>query len=145
MKPYNNFCVDNLHVGVYRAPSAPSTGLTSFTVEEKFQMKTFLQLHGLDFAAFDALVQGRFPRRPFIPLTSQVLKGKVVAVRTEAGGSSSVKIKCSSLLDALDAPSERVFVFGHWMGKADLRYVLEEGGTFKIIDRDHRRQKPIHF
>ena len=27
----------------------------------------------------------------------------------------------------VEAPREQVFVYGHWMGKADLRYVLQEG------------------
>ena len=140
MKPYNSFCVENLHVG-FLGTSGAAPSVANLSVEEKFQMKTYLQLHGLDLSAFDALVKGKFPSRPFLPLTSQIYKGKVTALKEDGveSGAKMVQIQCPTLAfgegssGALEAPRERVFVYGHWMGKADLRYVLEEGGKMHVF------------
>ncbi len=131
MKPYNSFCVESLVAGSESPPSDP---------QQQYSMDTFLHSHGLDAIAFQKLAKGLFVQRPYIPLPSQIYRGRVSELKTKKSGESGKEeyladeIVIEADLGAVgDAPikvvaaRENIFVYGHWMGKADLAYILQEG------------------
>lgn len=88
--------------------------------------------HGLDPLSFNALTRGQFPSRNFLPLGGQVLQGKVKCLKSDGNAkdhSSNRFVIEADVGDQLfiDATRESVYIHGHWMGKADLSYVLEVG------------------
>ena len=93
------------------------------------QFQKFLFDHGLDQTSFQSLLKGSFPERPFIPLDGQIYKGKIKGLKSDESGhavTAIIEAEVGELL-FLEAPRETIFVYGHWMGKADLRYLLTDG------------------
>ena len=106
--------------------------------------------HGLDVPAFHALSRGQYASRPFLPMGGEVLRGKVKALKSDGSvkdGSSNRLIIEADVGDLLfiEATRQSVYIHGHWMGKADLRYVLETGNKHEVIGVDTRLIKSIYF
>ena len=100
--------------------------------EEVQGLQKYLFDHGLDPLSFNALTRGQFPSRNFLPLGGQVLKGKVKCLKSDGNAkdhSSNRFVIEADVGDQLfiDASRGSVYIHGHWMGKADLSYVLEVG------------------
>ena len=81
--------------------------------------------------AFRYLLRGKFPSRPFIPLLGQTLRGRVRGLSNDPDNGSAVKMTIEALDVGepllVEASRQELFVFGHHMGKADLRYILADG------------------
>ena len=126
VKTYNSYCVEKLWVGTRgKRPE-------EFDLDEVQALKKYLFDHGLDVPAFHALTRGQCASRPFLPLGGEVLRGKVKALKSDGSvkdGSSNRLIIEADVGDLLfiEATRQSVYIHGHWMGKADLRYVLETG------------------
>jgi len=125
VKPYNSYCLERLWVG-----SKDKVGDLDERGQQEF--KKYLFEHGLDRTAFESLcLRGDFPQRTFIPLPGQIYKGKVKKLTSEEelSGDGSVNLVTIEAdigqLFLIEALRENVYVHGHWMGKADLRYVFE--------------------
>ena len=95
------------------------------------EFRRYLRDHGLDLLALENLCQGVFPSRNFIPLPGQVFKGRVkklISSNVANGAANTLTIEADiGQLLLIEASRENVYVHGHWMGKADLRYVFENG------------------
>ena len=94
------------------------------------EFKKYLYDHGLDQLALANLARGTFPTRNFIPFPGQAYRGRVkkltsVDVAEEANW-MTIEADIGQLF-LLEAPRENIYVHGHWMGKADLRYVFDNG------------------
>ena len=103
----------------------------------KMQMQKFLFDHGLERQGMENILRGQNPSRPFIPLEGQPYKGVIKGLKSDEESGQAV----TAIIEAdvgellfLDAPRENIFVHGHWMGKADLRYLFENGKNFILED-----------
>jgi hypothetical protein len=79
------------------------------------------------------LLRGKFPSRPFIPLTGQTFRGRLRGLSNDVDGSAvKMTIEAIDVGEPLlvEAGRQDLFVFGHHMGKADLRYLLADGKSF---------------
>ena len=128
VKPYNSYCVESLYVG-FEGSSARRDGITP---QQNDYMRAYLSHHGLDDTTFTQLVQGKFPTRKFLPLPGQLFRGIVKEVKRSRGsdGADIAVIEAHiGLLEPLivEVPRSRFSVYGHWMTKADLRYLIENG------------------
>ena len=136
VKAYNSYCLDRLWIG------EKDRKVDDYSLDEKQVFKKYLFDHGLDLPAFESLVNGDFPKRNFIPLAGQPYHGRVKQLICEAEDGSANKMVIEAdvgQLFLLEAPREVIYVLGHWMGKADLRYVFENG-------KDHRPAfRPVVF
>lgn len=137
MKPYNSYCVDSLYVG-FENSAARRDGITA---QQDDYMRAYLNHHGLDDTTFTQLAQGKFPARKFLPLPGQLFRGKVKELK-RTRGSEDADI---ALLEAqvglqeplmVEVPRSRFSVYGHWMTKADLRYLIENGQLHFISNSD---------
>ena len=95
------------------------------------EFKKYLYDHGLDQLALANLARGTFPTRNFIPFPGQIYQGRVkklssVDVTTEEANWMTIEADIGQLF-LLEAPRNNIYVHGHWMGKADLRYIFEDG------------------
>ena len=123
VKPYNSFLVEKLWVG--------SSDLSR--AEDGVYFRKYLFDRGLDDHSFRYLLRGKFPTRPFIPLPGQTFRGRICGLTNEADGSAAkVTIEAVDVGEPLlvEASRQDFYVFGHQMGKADLRYLLADGKTF---------------
>lgn len=141
MKPYNSFCVDTLHIGHWSSNPSSMAGLTG--TEQKNGFKSFLTHHGLSFQAFDQLYKGAFSPRVHIPFPSQIYRGRVRSLRCQREDQPDtadvIEIEADLGMGTfvLEASRDVFFVFGHWMGKADLRYVLDRGNVYSSFRVAH--------
>lgn len=126
VKNYNSFLVEKLWIG--------SSNINRH--EEGVYFRKYLFDHGIDELAFRYLVKGKFPNRPFIPLPSQAYRGKIRGFSDDSFGNAiTTTIEAINLGEPLliEASREDVYVFGHSMSKADLRYILSDDEiTFEI-------------
>lgn len=121
VKPYNSYCADKLWIG----QDVKSHG---YDQEGQMALQKYLFDHGLDRPAFDGLIRGIFPTRPFIPLGGQKFRGRIKGLKSDLPDGSSNKVVIEADVGDLlfvEADRTNVYVFGHWMGKADLQYVLD--------------------
>ena len=99
--------------------------------------------HGLDVPSFNSLIRGQYQTRYFLPSGGQILKGKVKQLKSEneKDGSTNYLVVEADVGDILflEAYRESIYIHGHWMGKADLNYVLEEGKYQETNDRVLKR------
>lgn len=118
VKPYNAFIVDCLYVGFKE----------TITDEDEANERTdhfYLAARGLDIVLLKQIAAGSFGPRPFLPLRSPCFQGRVRNVSSE-----KLLLEVDLGLDdwqEMSVNRTRVFVFGHWMGKADLRYIFHNG------------------
>jgi len=142
VKPYNSFCVDKLFVGPEPTQGASSADLPS---TEQPALASYLQYHALDYQVLSELGRGRYQARPHIPLASQTYRGKVKEVKSSSGcktGADVLLIEADGLEEGpegqqegkvvLEADRSMVYVYGNWMGRADLNYVLKDGKDKKL-------------
>ena len=119
VKPYNSYCLDKLWIGT-DIKNNPNDQ------DGKMLLQKYLFDHGLDKPAFENLLKGLCPSRPFIPLEGQTYKGRIKGFK---GQTLAEKIVVEANIGEVlffEASREDVFVYGHWMGKADLRYIFDE-------------------
>ena len=92
------------------------------------QLQKFLFDHGLDKSGLEQLLKGQSLSRPFIPLEGQMYKGKIKGLKSDEEGRATVAVIEADVGELLfiEAPRETIFVYGHWMGKADLRYLFDQ-------------------
>ena len=124
VKAYNSYCLERLWIG----PKDVKTSDLDDAGQQGF--KKYLYDHGLDVPAFENLVRGVFPARNFIPLPGQMLRGKIKRLSSDLPDDSAniVTIEADvGQLFLIEASRQNVYVHGHWMGKADLRYVFDNG------------------
>ena len=126
VKTYNSYCVEKLWVGTR------GRRIEEFGPDEVQALQKYLFDHGLDVPSFNSLIKGQHQSRHFLPLGGQVLTGKVKGLKSDGNvkdGSSNRLIIEADVGDLLfiEATRQSVYIHGHWMGKADLRYVLEAG------------------
>lgn len=125
LKPYNSFLIDQLCIGIISTNASMG--------KQKDSFKEYLHSHGMDQKTFDQIVQGQFTSRPFLPLARPSFKGRVSRLRSkdETSGCDEIEVEA----DLGDGESlkvivgrEAIFIYGHWMAKADLAYVFETKG-----------------
>ena len=110
MKTYNSYCVETVRVG------GEETGLTSW-----------LEARNISMAGFDSLVRGHHQPRLHIPLMSQEFTGQVEEVLEDVEGAVT-KLRIRSQTGCVvEADRNCLFVFGQWMGRADLAYCMMSG------------------
>ena len=116
LKAYNSYCVETVWVG------GEERGLTRW-LEDK----------NVSLAGFESLVRGHSQPRLHIPLLTQQYSGQVVdLLEDHTGAVTRLKIRSQCGLEVL-ADRKCLFVFGHWMGRADLAYCMMSG-EFDITD-----------
>lgn len=128
VKPYNSFLLDKLWIGQDIKTNPNDT-------EGRMRFQKHLFDHGIDKEGFEQLLKGSLPDRPFIPLKGQIYKGKVKGLKSDSDGFATTAVIEADIgeLLFLEAPRESIFIYGHWMGKADLAYILDEGKRFQNI------------
>ena len=126
----------------YEDSSAREDGVTP---QQSDYMRAYLAHHGLDDTTFTQLAHGKFPMRRFIPLPGQPLRGKVKKVKRSQGSDDAdiAVIEAHIGLQeplVVEAPRSRFSVYGHWMTKADLRYLIDNGklyhGKLEVIENE---------
>ena len=99
--------------------------------EEVQAFQKYLFDHGLDVPSFNSLIRGQYQNRHFLPSGGQILRGKVKQLKSDnvKDGSMNYLVVEADVGDTLfiEAYRESIYIHGHWMGKADLDYVLEVG------------------
>ena len=122
VKSYNSYLVEKLWIGSPDVSRPEKDGVF---------FRKFLFDRGMDEMAFRYLLRGKFPSRPFIPLLGQTLRGRVRGLSNDPDNGSAVKMTIEALDVGepllVEASRQELFVFGHHMGKADLRYILADG------------------
>lgn len=121
VKSYNSYIIDKLWIGS-DVKNNPQNS------DGRMQLQKFLFDHGLDKTGLEQFLKGVFPVRPFIPLEGQVYKGKIKGLKSDDEGNAITAVIEANVGELLfmEAPRERIFAYGHYMGKADLRYLLVE-------------------
>ena len=110
LKSYNSYCVETVWVG------GEERGLTRW-----------LEDRSVSLAGFESLVRGQSQPRLHIPLVTQQYSGQVEdLLEDHTGAVTKLKIRSPSGLVVL-ADRKSLFVFGHWMGRADLAYCMMSG------------------
>ena len=127
-KPYNSYILDKLWIGsdVKNNPQ-DSDG--------RMQLQKFLFDHGLDKSSMEQLLKGTCPKRSFISLEGQMYRGKIKGLKSDDEGRATTVVIEADIGEMLfiEASRENIFVYGHWMGKADLRYLFDQGMPFKNV------------
>ena len=122
VKSYNSFLLDRLWIGSDLKTNPSDT-------DGRMQMQKYLFDHGLERSNFEQMLRGVNPTRPFIPLIGQMYKGSIKGLKPDDEGPATtvvIEADVGELL-FLEVPRENIFVYGHWMGKADLSYIFEKG------------------
>ena len=138
VKSYNSFLLDRLWIGT-DLKSNPSDN------DGRMQMQKYLFDHGLERSSFENMLRGMNTTRPFIPLQGQMYKGTIKGLKPDDEGPATtlvIEADVGELL-FLEVPRENVFVYGHWMGKADLSYIFEKGKKVKILSKQLVLTKPL--
>ncbi|TRY75384.1 hypothetical protein TCAL_06343 [Tigriopus californicus] len=124
VKRYNSFCVDALWIG-FKAPNPNNEQ----HAEEQEQFATYLKESLMDFSFFTSVARGRTVPRPYLPFPAQTFGGKIQKLNNLPGqGITSVEVDVNvgdySPLK-VEIWREDFYIYGHWLGKADLGYILE--------------------
>ena len=122
VKTYNSYIIDKLWIGSDVKNNPQNT-------DGRMQLQKFLFDHGLDKTSLEQLLKGICPVRPFIPLEGQIYKGKIKGLKSDDEGHAITAVIEANVGELLfmEAPRESIFVYGHCMGKADLRYLFDKG------------------
>ena len=139
VKSYNSYIIDKLWIGSdIKSNPKDSDG--------RMQFQKYLFDHGLDRTRFETILKGSAPQRPFIALQGQAYKGVIRGFKSDELGHATIAVLEADIGEFLfmEAPREAIFVHGHWMGKADLKYLLAQGDevTFEI-HRLHNKEEQI--
>ena len=116
--------------------------------EFKMQLQKYLFDHGLDTQSFECLLKGQAPSRSFIPLKGQPYKGHVKGFKGKGLAEKIVVEADVGETLFFEAFRENIYVFGHWMGKADLRYVFDVGDEVcfeihPIFDKNEHQNQEV--
>ena len=116
--------------------------------EFKMQLQKYLFDHGLDTQSFECLLKGQAPSRSFIPLKGQPYKGHVKGFKGKGLAEKIVVEADVGETLFFEASRENIYVFGHWMGKADLRYVFDVGDEVcfeihPIFDKNEHQNQEV--
>jgi len=142
VKTYNSFCVEKLWVG------NRGRRIEEFGPDEVQALQKYLFDHGLDVPSFNSLIRSQYQSRYFLPLGGQILRGKVKRLMYDSNAKEcsvnriTIEADVGDLL-FIEATRESVYIHGHWMGKADLSYVLEVGDLVRfefhpVFEKNHR-------
>jgi len=121
LKPYNSYCVEKLWLGFTKGNNKEG----SLDQTQRTVMRQVLDRKGITGPGFDQLMKGQYQPRLFLPLASQEVAGQIVSLQEDnTGVATSVTIRstCGSVVTA-DRTS--IYVFGQWMGRADLAYCMQ--------------------
>lgn len=125
VKPYNSFCVDALWMGF----KAPNPDKDQHAVEQE-HFANYLMEQLMDFSFFTSVARGRTVPRPYLPFPAQTFRGKIQKLNNVAGqGITSVEVDVDVGDDAplkVEILREDFYIYGHWLGKADLGYLLDK-------------------
>ena len=93
---------------------------------ERQRAQLWMEKHDLSQAGLDLVVKGQVQPRLFLPLSSQQLAGRVVAIvkAGAVGVSLTIQTSCGRVVQA---DRSVAFAFGWWLGKADLVYCMQDG------------------
>jgi hypothetical protein len=132
VKSYNSYCVEKLWVG------SRGKRIEEFGPDEVQSLQKYLMDHGLDVPSFNALIRGHYHTRHFLPMGGQILNGKIKCLKFDVNVKESFANRLVIEADVgdtllIEASRESVYIHGHWMGKADLSYVLEVGKLALLI------------
>jgi len=121
LKAYNSYCVEKLWLGFTKGNNKEG----SLDQTQRTVMKQVLDDKGISGSGFDQLVKGQYQPRTFIPLASQEVAGQIVSLHEDQSGvAASVTIR-SSCGTVVTADRSSIYVFGQWMGRADLAYCMQ--------------------
>ena len=141
LKPYNSYCVEKLWLGFTKGNNKEG----SLDVAQRTVMRQVLDSKGMTGPGFDQLVNGQYQPRLFLPIASQEVAGQIVSLQEDSTGvatryivvvvsylyliyctllSVTIRSSCGSVVTA-DRAS--IYVFGQWMGRADLAYCMHNG------------------
>ena len=110
LKAYNSYCVDTVWVG------GQEPGLSRW-----------LEDRNISLAGFESLMRGQSQPRLHLPLLGQEYAGQVEdLLEDQTGAVTKLKIR-SQTGSVVVADRKSLFVFGHWMGRADLAYTMMSG------------------
>jgi len=71
------------------------------------------------------MVKGQYQPRLFLPIASQEVAGQIISLQEDTTGvATSVTIR-SSCGSVVTADRTSIYVFGQWMGRADLAYCMQ--------------------
>eukprot|EP00090_Calanus_glacialis_P044057 TRINITY_DN7828_c0_g1_i2.p1 TRINITY_DN7828_c0_g1~~TRINITY_DN7828_c0_g1_i2.p1 ORF type:complete len:1480 (+),score=299.56 TRINITY_DN7828_c0_g1_i2:117-4556(+) len=123
LKPYNSYCVEKIWIGFTKGNNKEG----SLDQTQRAEMKQMLDNKGITGSGFDQLVKGQYQPRMFIPIASQEVAGQIVSLHEDQSGvAASVTIR-SSCGAVVTADRASMYVFGQWMGRADLAYCMQNG------------------
>ena len=120
LKPYNSYCVDSLVVCEAREG-------------KRISLQDWLEDKKITTSEFDQLLRGHTKPRRHLPLISQIVEGRVTSmVRDDQGLVTGVRLltQCGR---EVSADRSLIYVYCHWMGKADLSYCLASGEPLFVI------------
>ena len=129
LKPYNSYCVDSLWLGCARGHGRDG----ALDPPQREAALRWLEDRELGWAGWEAVVRGQHQPRRFLPLIGQQLVGRVTSlVETEAGLVTGLRIatECGR---SVVADRARLYVYGHWMGRADLAYCMAGGERVSVV------------
>ena len=113
LKAYNSYCVDTVWLG-----------------EEEPGLSRWLEDRNISLAGFESLLRGQSQPRLHLPLVGQQEYSGQVEVgdllQDQTGAVTQIKIRSESG-SVVVADRKCLFVFGHWMGRADLAYIMMSG------------------
>eukprot|EP00095_Tigriopus_kingsejongensis_P007798 maker-scaffold370_size193435-snap-gene-0.43 protein:Tk07798 transcript:maker-scaffold370_size193435-snap-gene-0.43-mRNA-1 annotation:"unknown" len=121
VKPYNSFCVESLSIG------SKSQG----DLEDQDALEKFLRKHLMDYSYFTSVVRGRTSPRPFIPFPAQMFGAKIQSLHASVPSQgvisfvAEVEVGEASPMQ-VEVHREDFYVYGHWMGRADLKYLIDK-------------------
>jgi len=120
LKPYNSYCVEKLWIGFTKGNNKEG----SLDQSQRAAMKQFLDEKRMTGSGFDQMVKGQYQPRIFLPLARQEVAGQIVGLQEDqAGVAASITIR-SSCGAVVTADRASLYVFGQWMGRADLAYCM---------------------
>ena len=120
LKPYNSYCVDSLVVCEAREG-------------KRISLQAWLEDKKITSSEFDQLLRGHTKPRRHLPLISQIVEGQVTSVvRDDLGFVTGVRLltQCGR---EVNADRSLIYVYCHWMGKADLSYCLASGEPLFVV------------
>lgn len=119
---------------------APNPDKDQHAVEQE-HFANYLMEQLMDFSFFTSVARGRTVPRPYLPFPAQTFRGKIQKLNNVAGqGITSVEVDVDVGDDAplkVEILREDFYIYGHWLGKADLGYLLDKGRQVLDVTERH--------
>ena len=110
LKAYNSYCVDAVRL-----------------VGEETRLARWLEDRDVSLTEFERLLRGQHQPRLHLPLPGQECSGQVEELlQDQTGAVTKLKIR-SETGEMVVADRSCLFVFSHWMGRADLAFCMMSG------------------